>query len=34
MYDDALQQGMTDYIVREGFRSNETQTELFTFQNG
>ena len=30
MYDDATAAGMTDYIVREGFRSNETQTTYFT----
>ena len=30
MYDDATADGMTDYIVREGFRTNEEQTELFT----
>lgn len=30
MYDDAIAAGMTDYIVREGFRTNERQTELFT----
>ena len=30
MYDDATTAGMTDYIVREAFRSNETQTDYFT----
>ena len=30
LYTDATAAGMTDYIVREGFRSNEDQTELFT----
>ncbi|MBN1776945.1 MAG: M15 family metallopeptidase [Clostridiales bacterium] len=30
MYDDATAAGMSDYIVREGFRTNKTQTELFT----
>ena len=29
MYDDALEAGMQEYIVREGYRSNDTQTELF-----
>ena len=32
MYNDATAAGMKDYIVREGFRSNETQTDLFTAQ--
>jgi D-alanyl-D-alanine carboxypeptidase len=32
MYTDATAAGMTDYIVREGFRSNDRQTELFTGQ--
>ncbi|HPF87669.1 MAG TPA: D-alanyl-D-alanine carboxypeptidase family protein, partial [Candidatus Limiplasma sp.] len=30
LYDDATAAGMTNYIVREGFRTNEEQTELFT----
>jgi zinc D-Ala-D-Ala carboxypeptidase len=29
MYKEATADGMTDYIVREGFRTNERQTELF-----
>ncbi|MFH1512750.1 MAG: M15 family metallopeptidase [Bacillota bacterium] len=32
MYEDATAAGMADYIIREGFRSNERQTELFTAQ--
>ena len=30
MYDDAAADGMVDYIVREAYRTNERQTELFT----
>ncbi|HPJ02176.1 MAG TPA: M15 family metallopeptidase [Candidatus Limiplasma sp.] len=30
MYNDATAAGMTDYIVREAFRTNETQTQYFT----
>ncbi len=32
MYTDALAAGMKDYIVREAFRTNDRQTELFTSQ--
>jgi len=32
MYNDATAAGMADYIVREGYRSNEDQTTLFTNQ--
>lgn len=32
MYTDATAAGMANYIVREGFRTNERQTELFTAQ--
>jgi zinc D-Ala-D-Ala carboxypeptidase len=32
MYDDATAAGMKDYIVREAFRTNATQTDLFTAQ--
>ncbi len=32
MVNDATAAGMNDYIVREAFRSNETQTDLFTAQ--
>ncbi len=32
MYADATTAGMANYIVREGFRSNERQTELFNAQ--
>ena len=30
MYNDATAAGMTDYIVREAFRTNDTQTQYFT----
>ena len=30
IYNDAVAGGLTDYIVREAYRSNERQTELFT----
>lgn len=32
LYDAATEAGMADYIVREGFRTNDEQTELFTNQ--
>lgn len=32
MYNDATTAGMKDYIIREGYRSNQTQTDLFTAQ--